>query len=81
MLYQYASPRQRELYLSGIVAGEISPSFAMTEPDVVSSDPIQLQVGRGHRDRRPRRMHRSLSIVRSRRRGTHARLCVDAMRP
>lgn len=43
MLYQYASPRQRELYLKGIVEAEISPSFAMTEPDVASSDPTQLQ--------------------------------------
>jgi len=43
MLYQYASPRQRELYIKGIVEAEISPSFAMTEPDIASSDPTQLQ--------------------------------------
>jgi alkylation response protein AidB-like acyl-CoA dehydrogenase len=43
MLHQYASPEWRERYLRPLVAGEISPSFAMTEPDVASSDPTQLQ--------------------------------------
>ena len=56
MLYQYASPRQRELYLKGIVAAEISPSFAMTEPSVVSSDPTQLQVWPCHASRTRRRL-------------------------
>lgn len=43
MLHQYASDEQRERYLRPLVAGEICPSFAMTEPDVASSDPTQLQ--------------------------------------
>lgn len=43
MLNQYASPAQREQYLAPLVAGEIFPSFAMTEPDLASSDPTQLQ--------------------------------------
>jgi alkylation response protein AidB-like acyl-CoA dehydrogenase len=43
MLHQYASPQWRERYLKPLVAGEVFPSFAMTEPDVASSDPTQLQ--------------------------------------
>ena len=43
MLQRYASPEWREKYLAPLVAGEIMPSFAMTEPDVASSDPTQLQ--------------------------------------
>ncbi len=43
MLNLYASPAWRERYLRPLVAGEIFPSFAMTEPDVASSDPTQLQ--------------------------------------
>ena len=43
MLDLYASPEWRERYLRPLVAGEIFPSFAMTEPEVASSDPTQLQ--------------------------------------
>jgi alkylation response protein AidB-like acyl-CoA dehydrogenase len=43
MLNQYASERWRKEFLQPLVAGEIFPSFAMTEPDVASSDPTQLQ--------------------------------------
>lgn len=43
MLHRYAAPQWRERYLAPLVAGEIIPSFAMTEPDVASSDPTQLQ--------------------------------------
>jgi acyl-CoA dehydrogenase len=43
MLHRYANPEWRERYLRPLVAGEIIPSFAMTEPDVASSDPTQLQ--------------------------------------
>jgi alkylation response protein AidB-like acyl-CoA dehydrogenase len=43
MLNLHASPEWRERYLAPLVAGEIFPSFAMTEPDVASSDPTQLQ--------------------------------------
>jgi acyl-CoA dehydrogenase len=42
MLHQHASGEQRERYLMPLVRGEISPSFAMTEPDVSSSDPTQI---------------------------------------
>ena len=33
----------RDEYLEPLVQGEIFPSFAMTEPDISSSDPTQLQ--------------------------------------
>lgn len=43
MLNLYASDEWRERYLQPLVQGEIFPSFAMTEPDVASSDPTQIQ--------------------------------------
>ena len=43
MLNLYASPEWRERYLAPLVAGEVFPSFAMTEPAVASSDPTQLE--------------------------------------
>ena len=42
MLHRHANPVWRERYLRPLVAGEIVPSFAMTEPGVGSSDPTQL---------------------------------------
>ena len=43
MLREFASPNWREQYLEPLVQGEIFPSFGMTEPEVASSDPTQLQ--------------------------------------
>lgn len=43
MLNSHASPSQRERWLEPLVAGDIWPSFAMTEPAVASSDPTQLR--------------------------------------
>jgi acyl-CoA dehydrogenase len=43
MLKEFASDQWRDAYLKPLVEGEIFPSFAMTEPDVASSDPTQLQ--------------------------------------
>jgi len=43
MLDRYAAPAWRERYLLPLVAGDIFPSFAMTEPEIASSDPTQLQ--------------------------------------
>lgn len=43
MLYNHASAEIKQRYLAGIVAGDISPSFAMTEPELVSSDPTGIQ--------------------------------------
>ena len=43
MLKEFASDEWRERYLKPLVEGEVFPSFAMTEPDVASSDPTQLR--------------------------------------
>jgi acyl-CoA dehydrogenase len=43
MLDRYASPEWRDRYLHRLVQAEVSPSFAMTEPEVASSDPTQLR--------------------------------------
>jgi alkylation response protein AidB-like acyl-CoA dehydrogenase len=43
MLHLYASPEWRDKYLAPLVGGDVFPSFGMTEPDVASSDPTQLQ--------------------------------------
>jgi len=43
MLDLHASERWRQEYLARLVAAEVWPSFAMTEPDVASSDPTQLR--------------------------------------
>ncbi|MFI6597567.1 acyl-CoA dehydrogenase family protein [Nonomuraea sp. NPDC050536] len=43
MLHENASPEQRERYLAPLVRGDISPSFAMTEPTISSSDPTQIR--------------------------------------
>ena len=43
MLHEFADPEWRDRYLKPLVDGQVFPSFAMTEPDVASSDPTQLQ--------------------------------------
>ncbi|GAB2865833.1 acyl-CoA dehydrogenase family protein [Actinoallomurus bryophytorum] len=43
MLNEYAEPEWRERYLAPMVAGEISPSFAMTEPEATGSDPTGIR--------------------------------------
>jgi alkylation response protein AidB-like acyl-CoA dehydrogenase len=43
MLHEFASDQWRDRYLKPLVAGEVFPSFGMTEPNVASSDPTQLQ--------------------------------------
>jgi acyl-CoA dehydrogenase len=43
MLNEFASDQWRDEYLKPLVDGEVFPSFGMTEPDVASSDPTQLQ--------------------------------------
>ncbi len=43
MVRRHGGEIWRERYLLPIVAGEFVPSFAMTEPDIASSDPTQLQ--------------------------------------
>jgi acyl-CoA dehydrogenase len=43
LLQMFASPAQRERWLDPLLAGEIRSCFAMSEPDVGSSDPTQLE--------------------------------------
>lgn len=43
MLHRHAVGPCRDRFLGPLVAGEAWPSFAMTEPDVASSDPTTLQ--------------------------------------
>ena len=50
MVLRHGDEFWRETYLKPIVAGDFVPSFAMTEPDVASSDPTQLQTRAELRD-------------------------------
>ncbi len=43
LLQMFASPAQRDRWLDPLLHGEIRSCFAMSEPDVGSSDPTQLQ--------------------------------------
>ena len=43
MLNLYASPEQRERYLTPLVNGDVYPSVGLTEPAVAGSDPTQMQ--------------------------------------
>jgi len=43
MLHRHANSIWRAKYLGPLVAGDIVPSFAMTEPGVASSDPTQIR--------------------------------------
>ena len=43
LLHRFAEPAQREQWLKPLLNGEIRSAFAMSEPDVASSDPTNLQ--------------------------------------
>jgi acyl-CoA dehydrogenase len=43
LLHRFASPVQRSQWLVPLLKGEVRSAFAMSEPDVASSDPTNLQ--------------------------------------
>ena len=43
LLHRFASPEQYQRWLKPLLEGEIHSAFAMSEPDVASSDPTNLQ--------------------------------------
>jgi acyl-CoA dehydrogenase len=43
LLHRFASPAQRAQWLAPLLNGDIRSAFAMSEPDVASSDPTNLQ--------------------------------------
>jgi acyl-CoA dehydrogenase len=43
LLLQHGSPAQRARWLDPLLAGDLRSAFAMSEPDVASSDPTNLQ--------------------------------------
>jgi len=48
LLHRFATPRQNAQWLRPLLAGSMRSAFAMSEPDVASSDPTNLQTTARH---------------------------------
>ncbi len=50
LLHLFATPEQNQRWLRPLLDGEVRSAFAMSEPDVASSDPTNLQTHVRHQD-------------------------------